>query len=144
MLISADEAQLTIVIVPQSLEGQGGQTPAQSASAYLRLAGTPSELNAEFGALVSQYSDQRESLAEQLAATAAVLDAAKKASSQQAAKAVVKTNGAKTAEKKVDSPAPLGDEQSADGAETRATGPKATDKPDAPAQAQDGADLSLF
>ena len=70
---------ISVVVVPK---GNG-------AMAYpLAITGTAAELDEQFAEAIASFSGARKSLAEQIEATTAVLDAAKKESAEQAVKAV--------------------------------------------------------
>lgn len=95
----ATDGDITITVIPTA------KKDAEKALATpIQLTGSPEELDAEFAALISRTATTRKSLAEQLDATEAVLEAARKDASSNATKAVKKVN---TAVKEKAAPASL-------------------------------------
>lgn len=86
VLASGGDDQVNVTIIPKAKDGQNA-----SLSTPLALIATLEELDAEFAQVVLGYSAKRTSLAEQLEATATILDAAK----QEAAKSAVAGKGKK-------------------------------------------------
>lgn len=88
MALSADmpPGQMTVVVIPKS--GDAKDEPALATP--LSLTATPEELDAEFTTVLASYKGQRQSLAEQVAATNEVLAAAREASVQKGSKAATK------------------------------------------------------
>lgn len=88
MAVSADTppGQMTVVVIPRS--GDAKDEPALATP--LSLTATPEELDAEFTTVLASYQCQRQSLAEQLAATNEVLAAAREASVHKGSKAATK------------------------------------------------------
>jgi PRTRC genetic system protein E len=88
MALSADTppGQMTVVVIPKS--GDAKDEPALATP--LSLTATPEELDAEFTTVLASYQCQRQSLAEQVAATNEVLAAAREASVQKGSKAATK------------------------------------------------------
>lgn len=86
--LSADTppGQMTVVVIPKS--GDAKDEPALATP--LSLTATPEELDAEFTTVLASYKGQRQSLAEQVAATNEVLAAAREASVQKGSKAATK------------------------------------------------------
>lgn len=85
----ATDGDITITVIPTA------KKDAEKALATpIQLTGSPEELDAEFAALISRTATTRKSLAEQLDATEAVLEAARKDASSNATKAVKKVNTA--------------------------------------------------
>ncbi len=85
---SAEDGKLRVTVLPkprQKTEGDGA-----ALATPLVLTGSPDELDANFEQLVATHVRAQQSLAEQLEATTAVIEAAKKAASSKAAKAVSK------------------------------------------------------
>lgn len=88
MAVSADTppGQMTVVVIPRS--GDAKDEPALATP--LSLTATPEELDADFTTVLASYRGQRQSLAEQVAATNEVLAAAREASVQKGSKAATK------------------------------------------------------
>lgn len=88
MALSADTppGQMTVVVIPKSSDAK--DEPALATP--LSLTATPEELDAEFTTVLASYKGQRQSLAEQVAATNEVLAAAREASVQKGSKAATK------------------------------------------------------
>lgn len=80
LFVTGDSDNLTVTVIPKVTDAKEAalKTP-------LSLTGTPAELDEGFAQALATYVTARKSLADQVAQTAAILDAAKK---QQAAKAV--------------------------------------------------------
>jgi len=93
LIVTKNKDGLTVTVLPKTKDGAD---PAMSAPMVLN--GTAEEMDAEFVTLLSKFSGERKSLAEQLADTEAILKAAKDASQNKAKTALKK--GAK------ESPAP--------------------------------------
>ena len=88
MAVSADTppGKMTVVVIPKP-----GDAKDESALATpLSLTATPEELDAEFTTVLASYRGQRQSLAEQVAATNEVLAAAREASVQKGSKAATR------------------------------------------------------
>ena len=98
MAVSADtpSGKMTVVVIPKP--GDAKDEPALATP--LSLTATPEELDAEFTTVPASYRGQRQSLAEQVAATNEVLAAAREASVQKgnkaATRALVKPNAPAT------------------------------------------------
>lgn len=88
MAVSADTppGQMTVVVIPKS--GDAKDEPALATP--LSLTATPEEFDADFNTVLASYRGQRQSLAEQVAATNEVLAAAREASVQKGSKAATK------------------------------------------------------
>jgi len=88
MAVSADTSpgRMTVVVMPKS----GGAKDEPALATPLSLTATPEELDAEFTTVLASYRGQRQSLAEQVAATNEVLAAAREASVQKGSKAATK------------------------------------------------------
>jgi PRTRC genetic system protein E len=88
MAVSADTppGKMTVVVIPKS--GDAKDEPALATP--LSLTATPEELDAEFTTVLASYRGQRQSLAEQVAATNEVLAAAREASVQKGSRAATK------------------------------------------------------
>ena len=86
--VSADTppGQMTVVVIPKS--GDAKDEPALATP--LSLTATPEEFDADFTSVLTSYQGQRQSLAEQVAATNEVLAAAREASVQKGSKAATK------------------------------------------------------
>lgn len=91
-MVANGNGTITVTVIPKA--NKGGDENA-SLNTPLSLTGTAEELDAEFAGILAKYSDSHKSLAEQLEATEAILDAAKKEASTKATKAI--KVGAKTA-----------------------------------------------
>jgi len=89
-IMANDNGTLTVTLVPKPKK-EGGEAALNTP---LSLTGTPEELDAEFANIVTSYTSKRQSLAEQLEATTAILEAAQKDASKKATKAVTKGKGA--------------------------------------------------
>lgn len=74
IMVPADEGRVAITVAPKMKE-KSDPTLARPIS----LIGTPEELDAEFGQLIGQFQSVRKTLAEQLAAATAEMQAAAKA-----------------------------------------------------------------
>ena len=85
MAVSADTppGKMTVVVIPKS--GDAKDEPALATP--LSLTATPEELDADFTTVLASYRGQRQSLAEQVAATNEVLAAAREASVEKSSKA---------------------------------------------------------
>lgn len=100
-MAAASEGRITVTVIPKSK--RDSDEPALATS--LQLTGTPDELDQEFGKLVTSYTEQRATLAEQTETTLTILEQAKKASEKKATKAIAKPvakNEPKAAEKPVE------------------------------------------
>lgn len=90
-LSSNTDGTLTVIVAPK---GEGALAQP------LALTATPEELDAQFADVVATYAGARKSLAEQVEATAAVLEAAQKESASKATKALTKSAAASTVKEK--------------------------------------------
>jgi PRTRC genetic system protein E len=96
------DGTLNVVVIPKGKkEGQEGEEGVLNTP--LSLTGTPEELDAEFAHILESYTSKRKTLAEQLEATEAILEAAKKESQSKAAKAVTKSANKKSEKPKATS-----------------------------------------
>jgi PRTRC genetic system protein E len=88
MAVSADTppGQMTVVVIPKA--GDAKDEPALATP--LSLTATPEEFDADFNTVLASYRGQRQSLAEQVAATNEVLAAAREAAVQKGSKAATK------------------------------------------------------
>ncbi len=86
-LVANDNGTITVTVIPKA--NKDGDNNA-SLNTPLVLTGTAEELDAEFAEIISNYSGKRQSLAEQLESTAAILEAAQKESASKATKAIKK------------------------------------------------------
>ena len=86
-MVANEDGTITVTVIPKAK--QPGDANA-SLNTPLVLTGTAEELDAEFVNLLASYTSKRVSLAEQLEATEAILEAAKKDSAAKATKAVAK------------------------------------------------------
>jgi len=88
MAVSADTppGQITVVVIPKS----GGAKDEPALATPLSLTATPEEFDADFTTVLASYRGQRQSLAEQVAATNEVLAAAREESVQRGGKAATK------------------------------------------------------
>lgn len=86
--VSADTppGQMTVVVIPKS----GGAKDEPALATPLSLTATPEEFDADFTTVLASYRGQRQSLAEQVAATNEVLAAAREESVQRGSKAATK------------------------------------------------------
>lgn len=83
-LVGNTDGTLTVTVTPKGAKVAGAlDTP-------LSLTGTPAELDAEFANILASYSAKRLSLAEQVAATEAILEAAKNEATEKAKKSIAK------------------------------------------------------
>ena len=82
-LCPAPNGEITVAVKPMPKQGDDA-----TLSTPLTLTGTPAELDEQFAAHLQSFSTARQSLAEQLETTKAVLEAAKKDSQSKATKAV--------------------------------------------------------
>jgi PRTRC genetic system protein E len=137
MAVSADTppGKMTVVVMPKS--GDAKDEPALATP--LSLTATPEELDAEFTTVLASYRGQRQSLAEQVAATNEVLAAAREASVQKGSKAATraqaKPNALAAATVSTAADEPDGDDDG-DGPQTPSTNAgSATPLTDAPARA---------
>ena len=84
-MVENEDKTITVTVIPKAKkEGEANA----SLNTPLVLTGTAEELDAEFANLLASYTGKRSSLAEQLEATEAVLEAAKKEATKKATKAV--------------------------------------------------------
>jgi PRTRC genetic system protein E len=111
MLVQNEDGTINVTVIPKSKKDGENQSPLQTP---LSLVGNADELDQEFMGIITSYSSKRTSLAEQLEATEAIMDAAKKESAAKATKVVKK--GASPA--KVDSTSP----ESGDGEDDESNG----------------------
>lgn len=88
LVSDAGDGLLSVAVLPK---GKEGQNPALSTP--LSLTGTPEEMDAELPAVLSRYVGGRNSLAQSLETSLAVMDAAKKAVQDEATKATKKATG---------------------------------------------------
>ena len=101
LMISGLPEKMTVIVMPKSKSADSAlNTP-------LQLVGTAAELDEKFPELIAQYGKSLKGLEEQLADTQAVIEAAKKASSKKAVKALTgasdpKPNGQGSEEDDVD------------------------------------------
>jgi PRTRC genetic system protein E len=83
-IISSDpDGSMKVTVMPKP--AKDGENPALSTP--LQLVGTPEELDAQFAEVLTSYTATRTSLAESLAASQTVMEAAKKDATEKAAKA---------------------------------------------------------
>lgn len=85
-LVANDNGTITVTVIPKP-KNDGDNA---SLNTPLTLTGTAEELDAEFAGIMSSYSEKRLSLAEQLAVTETILDAAKKESATKATQGIKK------------------------------------------------------
>lgn len=85
-IAEASADRITVTVVPKTKM----DADEPKLATPLSLTGTPEELDQEFGALLLNYTEQHASLAEQLEATTAIMQAAKKDSEKKATKALSK------------------------------------------------------
>lgn len=82
-IISSDtDSLMKVTVMPKP--AKDGENPALSTP--LQLVGTPEELDAQFAEVLTSYTATRTSLAESLAASQTVMEAAKKDATEKAAK----------------------------------------------------------
>lgn len=89
-IVANDDGTLSVTIIPKAKKDSEN---AAALNTPLLLTATPSELDGEFIGIITSYNNKRQSLAEQLEATEAVLEAAKKEAASKAVKAVKKSAG---------------------------------------------------
>lgn len=87
IIATANGEKLTLTVMPNP---KAAGDVASALATPLQITGTPDELDAGLGNALTQYVGAHKSLAEQVEATMAVMDAAKKAASEKAAAAVTK------------------------------------------------------
>ena len=91
LLITAVGQELRIIITPHCSKADDLPLQAeQGLLTQLSLQGTPAELDVEFATAIAHYKTSRSSLAQQVEATTAILEAAKQASVSSATKALKK------------------------------------------------------
>lgn len=113
LLITGSAEAMTVTLMPKPVKTGDGR---EALATPMVLTGTADELDAGFCDLVEKFANKRKTLAEQFEATDAVLEAAKKASTEKAAKAVTKT--AKTIAKPSVAAADPSDDDDEAGSET--------------------------
>ena len=136
LLVSGNGDEMTVTVIPKVTDAK-----AAALKTPLSLTGTPAELDEGFAQALATYVTARKSLADQVAQTAAILDAAKK---QQAAKAVKSApTAAKPAAVSIDD---LSDEEGEGDAKSDTssapTVPTSSAEPKAKAEADGAFDLS--
>jgi PRTRC genetic system protein E len=99
MTLRMDGDQMVIVAIPQA----DGKDKEAALRQPLVLTGSPAELDAGFAEALTSYAGARRSLAEQVAATTAIIEAAEKSQAGKAQKAIAK--GSKSAAPKASTPA---------------------------------------
>lgn len=100
LMLTGTPEKMTVTVIPKAAKAAQGQ---EALSTPLVLTGSAEELDEGFADLVLNFSDKRKSLAEQFETTAAVLDAAKKSSAENAAKGISKTAKAAAGASKAES-----------------------------------------
>lgn len=135
LFVTGDSENLTVTVIPKVTDAKEAalKTP-------LSLTGTPAELDEGFAQALATYVTARKSLADQVAQTAAILDAAKK---QEAAKAVKSApKAAKPVAVSIDD---LSEEEGECDTESEpsSVSTPATSKPEPKAKAQDDGALDL-
>jgi len=135
LLVSGNGDEMTVTVIPKVTDAK-----AAALKTPLSLTGTPAELDEGFALALTTYSTARKSLADQVAQTAAILDAAKK---QEAAKAV--KNAPKAAKPAAVSIDDLSEEEGEgdDQTESSCEATSDTSKPDPKAKAQEDVALDL-
>lgn len=88
-IVGEPDGRIRVTVIPKSTHTGDG---AIALNTPLQLTGTAEELDAEFAPLLTRYTEKHLGLAEQMESTAAILDAAKKASADKAGKALAKAN----------------------------------------------------
>jgi len=98
--ISSDGEQMKVTVLPKA----ANESAPPALSTPLQLVGTPDELDSQFPEILKEYTETRTSLVNSLAASQAVMEAAKKEATDKAAKVVsAKTSqAARTAPEKPD------------------------------------------
>lgn len=135
LLVSGNGDEMTVTVIPKVTDAK-----AAALKTPLSLTGTPAELDEGFAQALTTYATARKSLAEQVAQTAAILDAAKK---QEAAKAVKSApKAAKPAAVSIDDLSEDEGECDTESEPSSASTP-ATSKPEPKAKAQDDGALDL-
>lgn len=143
IMVTADEGRVAVTLIAK-LDEKADTVLARP----LSLIGTPEELDAEWGGLIGGYATVRRSLAEQLAAAKAEMEAAAKASAKKPVTAAKTVAPAKPAAVSIDDLVP-DDESSADddgdgkaqAAQAAAPAPQPAAKAAAPVGGLDLADL---
>lgn len=94
MLVTGSEDAMTVTLIPKPRMMREGE---EARATPMILTGAAAELDAGFCDKLASFVDGHKSLDEQFEVTATVLEAAKKASAEKAAKGVTKTAKAATA-----------------------------------------------
>lgn len=123
-----DDGTLTVLVLPSANKDAVLNRP-------LDLTGTASELDADFESCVSSFSTKRLTLAEQMEATSAIIEAASKEAAAKAVKAVKKSSS-KT-ESTPNSDTGAGDDDDEDDTEDKTGIPVVTVAQKAPAAADE-------
>lgn len=91
-VVKNEDGTITVTIIPK---GSSKKESEGALNTPLTLTGTPEELDEEFASIIANFSAKRLSLAEQFAATEAILEAAEKESQSKATSAVKKSASSK-------------------------------------------------
>ena len=136
MTITVKGEQMTVVVVPGASDSEGALKQP------LVLSASPLELDAEFASVITGFSAAHCSLAEQMEATKAIIDAATKESANKAQKSLSSSAKAKTSEpmrRQGASANGASDEEDGDGIETVVSDETVEERPTTP---QAGTDMS--
>jgi len=125
-MVENTDGTITLTVLPVGVK-KGSKLDSQ-----MQLVGTAAELDEGFAAHLNSYTTMRQSLADQLAATEAILEAQKKEAAETAKKTIAKSSKTESGS----DPEPDDDEQSGDdenGAGKTASGSSETSASTAPA-----------
>lgn len=125
-MVENTDGTITLTVLPVGVK-KGSKLDSQ-----MQLVGTAAELDEGFAAHLNSYTTMRQSLADQLAATEAILEAQKKEAAEIAKKTIAKSSKTESGS----DPEPDDDEQSGDdenGAGKTASGSSETSASTAPA-----------
>lgn len=139
LLVTGSEDAMTVTVIPKPSKTSEGTA---ALATPMSLTHTAAELDEGFVELLGKFSASRKSLAEQYEVTDTVLEAAKKASAEKAAKGVTKTAKAATTKPETAHKTPSDsdpEDEDADGSDGGNVGGEA-----APAAAPGAAPANLF
>jgi len=134
-MVENTDGTITLTVIPVGVK-KGSKLDSQ-----MQLVGTAAELDEGFAAHLNSYTTMRQSLADQLAATEAILEAQKKEASEKAKKTIAKSSKPESGSTQVsDDDEQSGDDEDGDGKSAPSsseTGASATPAAQAPASLWD-------
>lgn len=108
-LVDNKDGTITVTVIPKG--GKDGST----LDTPLALTDTPENLDAEFAAILTSYTNKRQTLSDQLAATEAIIEAAQKEAAEKAKKTVTKSSKKPAAATTANTSETPGDDESGNG-----------------------------